>query len=101
MVSPQFNHPGNLCAGVAGHREMTVSVQVNTYSIAESVGFSLKLLTESQSCIKKNSIQCPIMLMDLFIWNFPDDSVVKNLPSNGRDTGSIPGLGRSPGEGNR
>ena len=25
---------------------------------------------------------------------------VKNLPANARDTGSIPGSGRSPGEGN-
>ena len=36
---------------------------------------------------------------------FADDSVVKNLPANAgntgntRDTGSIPGLGRSPGGG--
>ena len=27
-------------------------------------------------------------------------SVVKNLPADARDTGSIPGLGRSPGVGN-
>ena len=26
--------------------------------------------------------------------------MVKNLPANAEDTGSIPGLGRSPGEGN-
>ena len=34
---------------------------------------------------------------------FPGGSVVKNLPANAedeRDTGSIPGSGRSPGEGN-
>ena len=31
---------------------------------------------------------------------FPDDSVVKNLPANAGDPGLIPGLGRSPGEGN-
>ena len=33
---------------------------------------------------------------------FPGGSVVKNLPANARDagdTGSIPGLGRYPGEG--
>ena len=29
---------------------------------------------------------------------FPGDSVVKNPPANAGDTGSIPGLGRSPGE---
>ena len=31
---------------------------------------------------------------------FPGGSVVKNLPANSRDMGSIPGLGRSPGIGN-
>ena len=32
--------------------------------------------------------------------DFPGGSVVKNLPANAGDTGLIPGLGRSPGEGN-
>ena len=34
---------------------------------------------------------------------FPDGSVLKNLPANAGaagDAGSVPGLGRSPGEGN-
>ena len=31
---------------------------------------------------------------------FPGGSVVKNPPANTGDTGSIPRLGRSPGEGN-
>ena len=34
---------------------------------------------------------------------FPGGSVIKNLPANAgdtRDVSSIPGLGRSPGEGN-
>ena len=31
---------------------------------------------------------------------FPGDSLVKNLPANAGDMGSIPGSGRSPGEGN-
>ena len=31
---------------------------------------------------------------------FPGDSVVKNLTANARDTVSIPGSGRSFGEGN-
>ena len=30
----------------------------------------------------------------------PGGSVVKNPPANAGDTGSIPGSGRSPGEGN-
>ena len=31
-------------------------------------------------------------------WGFPGGSVVKNPPANARDTGSIPGSGRSPQE---
>ena len=31
---------------------------------------------------------------------FPNGSEVKNLPANAGDVGSIPGLGRYPGEGN-
>jgi len=31
---------------------------------------------------------------------FPGGSVVKNLPANAGDTGSIPGFGRCPREGN-
>ena len=39
---------------------------------------------------------------NLWDWGFPGGTVVKNLPDNAgdvRDTGSIPGLGRSPGGG--
>ena len=32
--------------------------------------------------------------------NFPGGSVVKHLPPNAGDAGSIPGSGRSPGKGN-
>ena len=31
--------------------------------------------------------------------SFPGGSVVKNLPANAGDAGSLPGLGRYPGEG--
>ena len=33
-------------------------------------------------------------------WEIPGGSVVKNSPANAGDMGSIPGSGRSPGEGN-
>ena len=37
----------------------------------------------------------------LYIMDFPGGTMVKNLPANAeRDSGSIPGSGRSPGEGN-
>ena len=35
-----------------------------------------------------------------FTWGFPGGLVVKNPPANAGDTGSIPGSGRLPGEGN-
>ena len=36
----------------------------------------------------------------MFPRGFPQDSVVKNLPANAGDSGSIPGSRRSPGGGN-
>ena len=38
--------------------------------------------------------------LTVYLTGFPGGSVVKNLPANAGDTGSIPGSGRSPGEGN-
>ena len=40
------------------------------------------------------------MSSSMFLVGFPDGLVVKNLPANSGDMGSIPGLGRSPGGGN-
>ena len=40
------------------------------------------------------------MPRDLHGSGFPDSTVVTNPPTNAGDTGSIPGLGRSPGGGN-
>ena len=37
----------------------------------------------------------------IYAMGFPSGSMVKNLPANAVDAGSIPGLGRFPGEGNR
>ena len=34
------------------------------------------------------------------MFGFPGGSAVKNPPVNAKDSDSIPGLGRSPGEGN-
>ena len=41
-----------------------------------------------------------ISAFGLHVHSFPGGSVVKNLPANAGDTGSIPELGRSPGGGN-
>jgi len=36
----------------------------------------------------------------MYGWGFLSSSAVKNLPASAGDMGLIPGLGRSPGEGN-
>ena len=41
-----------------------------------------------------------LKLFDRFICFLPRGSVIKNLPANAGDMGSIPGLGRFSGEGN-
>ena len=46
--------------------------------------------------MKKSTEKAGIIL----VMGFPGGSVVKNPPANAEDAGSIPGSGRSPGEGN-
>ena len=48
-----------------------------------------------KQCWRRNSLR-----WTKEISGFPGGSVVKNLPANAGDAGSIPRLGRSPGEGN-
>ena len=43
---------------------------------------------------------CKFYLDNVVKAGFPGGSAVKNLPSSAKDVGSIPGWGRSPGEGN-
>ena len=40
------------------------------------------------------------MMVVILVIRFPGGSVVKKPPANAEDMSSIPGLGRSPGEGN-
>ena len=41
-----------------------------------------------------------IFIKYTLIRDFPGGSIVRNMPANAEDAGSIPGLGRSSGEGN-
>ena len=51
-----------------------------------------------QSCVHTEALRSLSFI--IITHAFPGDSVVKNPPNNARDMGSIPGSGRSPGEGN-
>ena len=46
--------------------------------------------------MKKSTEKAGIIL----VMGFPGGSVLRNPPANAEDAGSIPGFGKSPGEGN-
>ena len=45
-------------------------------------------------------VKAYLMVKQVLGWGFPDSSVVKNPSAKAGDVASIPGLGRSSGEGN-
>ena len=54
-------------------------------------------------CVSVCVCECVSVCVSECEWGFPGGAGVKNLPScagDARDTGSIPGSGRSPGGGN-
>ena len=60
-------------------------------------------IADSCQCMSKQLQYCKVISLQLKLKNksnsgFPSDSVVKTLPANTGDLGSIPGSGRSPGE---
>ena len=58
------------------------------------------LKQKSDMISSTDKIQHPCTIKTLNKLSFPGGSVVMNPPANEGDVGSIPGLGRSPGEGN-
>ena len=62
--------------------------------------FLIGILTKSQLFHLLYSRKWSICCFLYFSRGFPGGSVVKHLPTSAEDVGSIPGLGRSPGEGN-
>ena len=55
----------------------------------------------SRETIVSGVVQCLCIFQTLyFIWGFPGGLMVKNLPTNAKDMGLIPGLGRFLGVGN-
>ena len=59
--------------------------------------FLLNIIKQIQQCIKNNNA---LYVLVGFILGSSGDSAVKNPLANARDTGWIPGSGRSPGEEN-
>ena len=68
-----------------------LSTHVHVGSSLQHTGFPL---------VEVRELSCPLVLPFTFQCSFPGGSAVKNLPASVGDVGSIPGLGRSPGEGN-
>ena len=58
--------------------------------------FPFFYLTQKEEALATSEIYGSLM----WLQGFPGGSVVKNPPANAGDTDSIPGAGRSPGEGN-
>ena len=56
-------------------------------------------MSEPPACLQQESYLLRLARTPPWLWDFPHGSVVKNWPANAGDTGSIPGLGRSPEEG--
>ena len=61
--------------------------------------FLIFSLTCNLYTVKLTSLKCIFACVDIHV-GAPGGSVVKNPPANAGDAGLIPGLGRSPGEGN-
>ena len=51
-------------------------------------------------CSLSSALGFFLSLSNIPSWGFPRGTVVKNPPASAVDIGLIPGLGRSPGEGN-
>ena len=57
-------------------------------------------MKRDSSAVGNNFTECLYFIFYNSTLVVPGGSVVKNLPAKAVDTGSIPGSGRSPGEGN-
>ena len=62
-------------------------------------------MDDSQITLKNRNLTHKLLLckknpITVKVWAFLGGSAIKNPPANSGDSGSIPGSGRSPGEGN-
>ena len=89
-----------------GHKESDTTEKLSpAQQRAYSQNRRIKREMEKHQCLSyENQCQSRSLLRTVFgAWitcRFPGGSAVKDLPANTGDTGLIPKLGRSPGEGN-
>ena len=82
------------------HHSLTASI-LQRREKSKIILFRLMLKSLSPVFSSRNFIVSGLTLKSLiYSWGFPGASVVKNMPANAGDSGSVLGLGRSPGEGN-
>ena len=77
--------------------EYLLNIHTKNFNFAQNLGYNLLLQKESVLSI---SFIFKIYFYFLLEYWFPRWLSDKYPPTNARDSGSIPGLGRSPGEGN-
>ena len=89
----------NMCSLLQYHTEQSYCLPSFPYSTCSSL-----LSPQGTTDLFTVSIVLPFpehpMIRIIQCVGFPGGSVVKNLPASARDTGSIPGWGRSPEGGN-
>ena len=82
------------------HHSLTASI-LQRREKSKIILFRLMLKSLSPVFSSRNFIVSGLTLKSLiYSWGFPGASVVKNMPANAGDSGSVLGLGRSLGEGN-
>ena len=62
--------------------------------------YSAKIKKEDAPYVCNTTAECLTQQKYIFSWGFPDGLESKESACNAGDLGSIPGWGRSPGEGN-
>ena len=87
LTTGEYTHEADL-----NNTEKLVKTELTLEPHLQKIGWNLWTELNYEDCLLKQMYQHSS--------GFPGGSMVKNLPANARDVGSIPGLGRYSGEGN-
>ena len=95
-----------MCSGIIDlswinvHKDITQDWILNNKRRGTLVSDQDKSRISLQFNLRRSGIKFWTILCSCLHMGFPCDLVVRNPPASGGDSGSIPGSGRSPGEGN-